>query len=237
MSRASRLLELLELLRKRRAPVPASELAAELAISVRTLYRDIVTLQERGADIRGEPGMGYVLRPGFTLPPLMFTADEIEALVLGSRWVEVRGDTRLSGAAASALAKVRGVLPTSLRPSIDEAILTVPGRAEDAPTSFDSATLRQAIRAEHKLRLTYRDTSGKVSKRVVWPFLIGYFERVQVLAAWCELRQDFRAFRLDRIQHAEATGLPYPRKRTALVRQWRQAQGIGATDGQTNDKS
>lgn len=230
MSRASRLLELMELLRQRRTPVPAAELADKLDVSVRTLYRDIATLQEQGADIQGEPGIGYVLRPGFTLPPLMFSADEIEALVLGSRWVEVRGDSRLSGAASSALSKVRGVLPAGLRASVDEAILTVPDVNRLEAPVVDVAVLREAIRAERKLTIAYRDNAGQPSERVVWPFLIGYFERVQVLAAWCELREDFRGFRVDRISRAEVTGEPYPRKRAALVREWRKSRDIDATD-------
>lgn len=230
MSRAARLLELMELLRKRRTPISAAELADKLDVSVRTLYRDIATLQVQGADIQGEPGIGYVLRPGFTLPPLMFTADEIEALVLGSSWVEVRGDGRLSGAASSAIAKVRGVLPVGLRASIDEAILTVPGMVQVNAVTVDAAILREAIRAEHKLTIAYRDNADKASERVVWPFLIGYFERVQVLVAWCELREDFRAFRLDRIERAESTRRRYPRSRAVLVREWRKQQGIDATD-------
>lgn len=230
MSRASRLLELMELLRQRRTPIPAAELAERLDVSVRTLYRDIATLQEQGADIQGEPGIGYVLRPGFTLPPLMFTADEIEALVLGSRWVEVRGDGRLSGAASSALAKVRGVLPAGLRASVDEAILTVPGMTQASTAVVDAGVLREAIRAGHKLTIAYRDNAGQASERVVWPLLLGYFERFQVLAAWCELREDFRAFRLDRILRAEHTRQAYPGKRTTLVREWRKSQGIDTTD-------
>lgn len=230
MSRASRLLELMELLRQRRTPIPASELAGKLDVSVRTLYRDIATLQQQGADIQGEPGIGYVLRPGFTLPPLMFSADEIEALVLGSRWVEVRGDERLSSAASSALSKVRGVLPAGLRASIDEAILTVPGMTQVNAAVVDAGVLREAIRAEHKLTIAYRDNAGKASERVVWPLLLGYFERYQVLAAWCELREDFRAFRLDRIVRAEHTHKPYPRKRATLVREWRKSQGLDDAD-------
>src|SRR6478672_2616585 len=111
MSRTSRLLDLLELLRRHRSPVRGPALADQLGISIRTLYRDIATLQAQGADIQGEPGLGYVLRPGFMLPPLMFTREEIEALVLGSRWVAIRGDARLGAAADNAVAKIRAVLP------------------------------------------------------------------------------------------------------------------------------
>src|SRR5690606_491436 len=110
MSRAARLLDLIQLLRNRRVPVTGPALAAELGVSIRTLYRDIATLQAQGADIQGEPGLGYVLRPGFTLPPLMFSADEIEALVLGSRWVAKRAaDERLAAAASNALSKISAV--------------------------------------------------------------------------------------------------------------------------------
>ena len=230
MSRASRLLELLELLRRRRAPVSGMELAQQLGVSLRTLYRDIVTLQAQGADIRGEPGLGYVLCPGFTLPPLMFSADELQALVLGSRWVAVRGDGRLSAAAEDAMAKIRAVLPSELRESIDEAILTVPVLGQSEHQQVDTTLIRNTIRLEQKLLIDYRDAEGRVTQRTVWPFLIGYFERALVLAAWCELRGDFRAFRVDRIARAEKTGQAYPRRRVELVRQWRLANGIAPTD-------
>src|SRR4051812_29372153 len=150
MSRASRLLELLQLLRRHRAPVTGPALAQELGISIRTLYRDIATLQAQGADIQGEPGLGYVLRPGFTLPPLMFSADEIEALVLGSRWVAVRGDVRLGAAASNAIAKIRAVLPVELRDSVDAATLTVAALSSVEPATVDVSVLRAAIRKEHK---------------------------------------------------------------------------------------
>jgi len=223
VSRVSRLLELMELLRRRRSPILAEQLAEGLGISVRTVYRDIVTLQAQGAEIVGEPGVGYVLRPGFTLPPLMFSADELEALVLGSRWVEVRGDERLSAAATGALSKIRSVLPRQLHERVDEAILTVPDFGGAVPR-VDTAELRKALRAEHVIELQYRDQTGKATTRRVWPFLIGFFEHVEVLAAWCELRGDFRAFRLDRIGAATDTGQRYPRRRAALVREWRQGQ-------------
>ena len=118
MSRAERLLELMQCLRRHRYPVGGAALASELGISVRTLYRDIAALQAQGARIDGEPGVGYVLRPGFMLPPLMFSEDEIEALVLGSRWVADRADDPLGRAARNALAKIAAVLPTDLRKSL-----------------------------------------------------------------------------------------------------------------------
>ncbi|TKC99223.1 helix-turn-helix transcriptional regulator [Polyangium fumosum] len=230
MSRASRLLDLLQLLRRRRAPITGPALAEELDISIRTLYRDIATLKAQGADIQGEPGLGYVLRPGFTLPPLMFSVDEIEALVLGSRWVVVRGDARLASAAEDAVAKIRAVLPDDLRQSVDAATLTVP-RAQGEPVVIDASVIRAAIRKEQRLVLTYRDQDGEGTTRTVWPLLIGFFDKVQVLAAWCELRQDYRAFRVDRIQSVEPKDERYPRRRAVLVKEWRAKQNLPATAG------
>jgi predicted DNA-binding transcriptional regulator YafY len=230
MSRAARLLELLELLRRRRSPASGEELAAKLGISLRTLYRDIATLKQQGASIQGEPGLGYVLKPGFTLPPLMFSTEELEALVLGSRWVAQRGDPHLSAAAQNALEKIRAVLPSKLREAIEEATLTVPSYASTEPNQVDLAVIRVAIRNEIKLRIEYRAGSGAVTSRTIWPLLIGYFEKVHVLLSWCETRQDFRSFRVDRMIALESLSEPYPERRVTLVRQWRKVQKVSATD-------
>jgi predicted DNA-binding transcriptional regulator YafY len=224
MARAARLLELMQALRRHRAPVSGTDLARELGISLRTLYRDIATLQEQGADIRGEAGVGYVLRPGFTLPPLNFSVDELEALVLGSRWVAVRGDARLGAAADNAVAKIRAVLPAELRESVDAATLTVPAFTTAEPAQVDVSVIRAAIRKEQTLSISYRDTSGAHTQRTIWPLLIGFFERVMVVPAWCELRKDYRAFRVDRILAVEATGTRYPRRRAEMVKEWRARQ-------------
>jgi predicted DNA-binding transcriptional regulator YafY len=226
MSRAERLLDLIQLLRRHRAPISGPDLAKELGVSIRTLYRDIATLQAQGADIQGEPGLGYVLRPGFMLPPLMFSVDEIEALVLGSRWVARRADDpRLSDAAANALSKISAVLPTDLRESLEAAPLLVPA-GDVVPSTVDLATIRGAIRRERKMDINYRDAGGAASTRTIWPFAIGFFERVRVIAAWCELRQDYRNFRLDRIGAMDVMAERYPRRRAAMLREWRERQGI-----------
>src|SRR3954463_13821308 len=156
MSRAERLLDLIQILRRHRQPVAGASLAQELGISLRSLYRDIATLQGQGAHIDGEPGLGYILRPGFMLPPLMFSEDEIEALVLGSRWVAERGDARLGAAARNAIAKVAAVLPPDLRESLDATALLVAPVNLAASREAELAALRLAIRREHKVAIAYR---------------------------------------------------------------------------------
>jgi predicted DNA-binding transcriptional regulator YafY len=219
MSRTGRLFELMQLLRRHRQPVSGQALAAELGISIRTLYRDIATLQAQGATIDGAPGLGYLLRPGFTLPPLMFSVDEIEALVLGSRWVAGRGDSRLAAAARDALAKVAAVLPPDLRHELESSTLVVPAAPLEAGDA-EAAAIRRAIRAERKLQLRYRDVQERETRRTVWPFALGFFDRAQVLVAWCELRDSIRHFRVDRIVSLQSMDERYPRRRHALLREW-----------------
>jgi predicted DNA-binding transcriptional regulator YafY len=226
MSRAERLLELMQVLRRHRHPVSGSALAAELRISIRTLYRDIASLQAQGASIDGAPGLGYVLRPGFVLPPLMFSHEEVEALVLGSRWVADRGDQRLGAAARNALAKIAAVIPVELRHDLDTSSLLVgPGEAIAAGDA-ELVVVRQSIRAERKLRISYRDSAGVETARTIWPFALGYFDRTRVVVAWCELRESIRHFRTDRILALTASEIRYPRRRHALLKEWRQGQGI-----------
>jgi len=220
MSRAERLLDLMQSLRRHRLPVSARDLAGEMGVSIRTVYRDIASLQAQGAPIEGEAGIGYVLRPGFTLPPLMFTDEEIEAVVLGSRWVAKQPDQRLSAAAGNALAKIEAVLPEGLRALADSSTLLV-GPPASAGERIDLAALRKAIRAERRLRIAYADADGARSERTIWPFALAFFDKVRVLAAWCETRQDFRHFRTDRIRDASETGDRYPRRRGALLQEWR----------------
>ncbi len=170
--------------------------------------------------------MGYVLQPGFTLPPLMFTREEIEALVLGSRWVSKRGDARLGAAAENALTKIAAVLPHDLRSALDDSALLV-GPPDDSPSGkVELALIRQAIRTERRLGITYQDLKGKPSSREIWPFALGYFDRVHILIAWCELRHEFRHFRTDRIASLEIREERYPRRRQTLLKEWRASEGI-----------
>jgi predicted DNA-binding transcriptional regulator YafY len=226
LARSERLLDLLQALRRRRHPVTGKALAAELGVSLRTLYRDIASLRGQGAYIEGDPGLGYVLRPGFMLPPLMFSRDEIEALVLGSRWVASRADDPLGAAARDALAKIAAVLPPDLRDDLDATALLV-GPGGHAPAgAVDASAIRTAVRTERKLAITYLDAEGAATERVVWPFALGFFDSVQVVVAWCELRQDFRHFRTDRISGLSVLDQRYPRRRQALLKEWRQHEGI-----------
>ena len=225
MPRSDRLLELVQALRRRRRPVSGRTLADELGVSLRTLYRDIGTLQAQGADIAGEAGVGYVLRPGFLLPPLMFSEDEIEALVLGSRWVAKRTDDRLGGAARNALAKIAAVLPADLREALDASPLLV-GSGQAA--AIDLTVVREAIRTECKIAIRYRDGGGAATERVVWPFALGFFDQARVIGAWCELRSDFRSFRIDRVVELTPTVVRYPRRRRYLLKAWREREGIVA---------
>lgn len=225
MSRAERLLQLMQILRRRRDAATGVALAQELGVSLRTLYRDIASLQAQGASIEGEAGVGYVLRPGFTLPPLMLSEDEIEALVLGSRWVARHTDAQLAEAARNALAKIHAVLPGPLRLELESNALLVP--APPVPAVEEAlASIRLAIRRERKLRLDYRDAAGEASQRVVWPFALGFFERTRMVAAWCERRAGYRHFRLDRIVALHTLEERYPRRRQELLRAWRAAEGI-----------
>jgi predicted DNA-binding transcriptional regulator YafY len=227
MARADRLIELIDLLRRHRGPVTGAQLAQELGISLRSLYRDIEALRGRGAEIEGEAGFGYVLKPGFLLPPLMFSLSEIEALVLGSRWVAKRGDKELAAAAARALSKIKSVLPADLRAEADAAGLIV-GPSETPAAQIDLERLREAIRRERKIAIAYEDKARAATQRTVWPFALAYFDRLHMLAAWCELRRDFRHFRIDRIVALEVQEARYPRRRAALLSDWREGEGVPA---------
>ena len=222
MSRAQRLLDLIQVLRRHRRPVSGATLAEATGVSLRTLYRDIELLKAEGAHIDGEVGVGYVLRPGFMLPPLMCSEEEIEALVLGSRWVHQRADRALADAAANVLAKIGAVLPKDLRETLDDSGLLIAPGDPIAAGDAQLPKIRQAIRTERKIGLSYRDEKGADSKRTVWPFALGFFEKVRVVVAWCELREDYRHFRTDRIVTLSMTDKRYPRRRQAMLKEWRE---------------
>ena len=188
MSRAERLLTLLECLRRHKRPVSGSVLAEELGVSLRTIYRDIAALQGQGAAIEGESGVGYVLKPGFTLPPLMFSESEIKAIALGAQWVAERGGSNFGKSACDALAKITAVLTPELRRELSQSPLLI-GPIDAIPVSDTILnTIHTALRHEWKIHLEYRDKKGALSSRTIWPIALGFFERVQILVGWCELR-------------------------------------------------
>ncbi|MBZ2188734.1 YafY family transcriptional regulator [Alcanivorax sp. JB21] len=225
MDKTARLFSLMDALRRRRLPVTAATLADELSVSVRTIYRDVQALIALGATIDGEAGMGYVLRTGFFLPPLMFDDAELEALVLGASWVAGQGDEELVRAAHNVLAKVATASPRDLRDRIDGIGLWASPVEGDPGTVF-LPRVREAIRLEQMLHMHYRRADGEASERTVWPIMLAFFERVRMLVAWCELRQGFRHFRLDRISELTVPGGHYPRRRSVLVREWRREMRI-----------
>lgn len=230
MSRSLRLLELIQVMRRHRRPVSGAELADELSVSLRTIYRDIQSLIAIGAPIDGEAGVGYVLRAGYTLPPLMFSDEEIEAIVLGSRMVAGSTDERLARAAINALTKITAVLPGDRREEVASLGLLAARRRPAAPDGIDLARLRSAIRAERRVSIVYGDETGQRTERRIWPIALTYFDRVRVLAAWCELRGGFRHFRADRIASLVETTERFPRRRRVLMKEWRQSQGMPDPD-------
>ena len=217
--RATRLLHLLDELRRRRNPVRGAQLAEQLGVSLRTLYRDIDALRGQGADIGGDPGVGYQLRGGFLLPQMMFSAEELEAIVLGVRWVASHADPDLAAAAGAALDRVTGVLPENLRLQVETSGLYAPQWHPTEPEPWLPA-LRRAIRAGHAVRIHYRDAEDRASERVIWPFAMAFLAEVRLLAAWCEMRGDFRHFRADRVLALQDTGQCYPEQRHRLLKRW-----------------
>ena len=204
MRRADRLFQIVERLRRRKA-VTAAALAEELAVSARTIYRDVSDLVVSGVPILGEAGVGYALQKGFDLPPLMFDEEEIEALVLGARIVESWADPALVRAARRVLDKVEAVLPRRLRDRIPDATLFVPGFHVRAAINAELGTLRAAVRERRKVKFAYQDRVGADSTRTVQPLGVFYWGASWSLGAWCEMRQGFRNFRLDRMHDVEAT--------------------------------
>lgn len=209
----------------------AAVLAEGLGISERTLYRDIADLVAQGAPIQGEAGIGYVLRPGLFLPPLMFSAEETEAIVLGLRYVDQRGDEALGRAAANALSKISAMLPPDAQDELKNPVAMPgpPGRGFPANV-VDLAKLRAAIRAQAKLCIEYKDADGARTERIVWPIALGFTNEVRILVAWCEARAGYRSFRTDRMASAVETGERYAGRRGAMLKAW-QAQMDSGDDG------
>lgn len=201
MRRADRLFAIVQLLRRRRSAITAARIAERLDVSERTVYRDIQDLVRAGTPIDGEAGVGYRLRPEYDLPPLMFTRDEIHALVIGTRIVSQVGDAVLARAAESILTKVAAILPKELTPILTEAHFYVPPHRR-LPATDALYVIREALADHRTLRLSYADEQGRTSERTVRPLGVFFWGQAWTLAAWCEARSDFRNFRIDRIAGA-----------------------------------
>lgn len=204
MGRSTRLLALLQALRGRRHPVTAAALAQELEVSERTIYRDLSELASQGAPIQGEAGVGYILGPGLFLPPLMLTEDETEAVLLGLRYVDQRGDEVLKEAGRSARAKIISILSPEMQAAA-AAPLSVPGPDGHVfpENAVSLGVLRFAIRTQRRIAIQYTDDEARRTERIIWPIQLGFMNNARVLTAWCELRAAFRFFRTDRIGAAE----------------------------------
>jgi predicted DNA-binding transcriptional regulator YafY len=220
MRRSDRLFDIIQRLRTARGPMTAAALAEELEVTVRTVYRDVATLQARRVPIEGAAGIGYLLRRGFDLPPLMFTTEEVEAISVGARLVARTGDPGLQEAAESVLSKVTTVLPEALRAQLSSAPIFVSASGAPVAESVDLSVVRQAIRDERKLDIGYVDEKGARSRRVVWPIAVAYYVQATLVCAWCELRRDYRHFRADRITALTVLDERYPSDNGRLMAEW-----------------
>ncbi|RYE08538.1 MAG: YafY family transcriptional regulator [Hyphomicrobiales bacterium] len=220
MDKTERLFAVMDALRRHRRPITAQALADEQGVSVRTLYRDIQTLIGLGAPIDGEAGIGYMLKQGFFLPPLMFSPEELEALVLGAQWVEGQPDVGLRTAAKNALGKIATASPEDLRDRISNTGLWAAQASWSVPAEPLLGVVREAMRNEKALHLVYADEAGNETQRPVWPVTLAYYDEKQIIGAWCTLRQDFRNFRIDRIRDARIGAESFGKRRVILLKEW-----------------
>jgi predicted DNA-binding transcriptional regulator YafY len=230
MRRADRLLRIIQILRRHRRPVRGQAIADELEIALRTFYRDIADLITDGVPIRGEAGIGYVLEKGYDLPPLMFTADEIEAVILGLEFVAWRGDKTLQKAARDTVAKIEVVLPKSLSPLLYDTALIVPANFNNVEETVDLSHMRRALREQQKVHLTYCNEKGDITRRIIWPLAISYLNDTRIVVTWCELRRDFRHFRADRIASLHILPDRYSPSRRMLMKKWRESEACKDLD-------
>ncbi|MBL4907808.1 MAG: YafY family transcriptional regulator [Sneathiella sp.] len=212
MRRADRLFQIIQIMQRRQTAITAQEIAEELEVSLRTIYRDIQDLMSNRVPIRGERGTGYIFEKGYTVPPLMFNEEEIDAIMLGVHWVRVNGDRDISRAAEDILTKIESVLPEDRRNLMHSARQVVPEIAEVTEIKISMPVIRQAIREQYKVRTQYRTLKGDLTHRILCPLITVFFQDIQVLVAWCELRNDFRNFRMDRFESLEKLETPFSRK-------------------------
>lgn len=200
MRRADRLFHIIQLVRGRRLTT-AAWLAQRLEVSERTIYRDVADLQAQGVPLEGEAGVGYRLGAGFDLPPMMFTQDEAKALVASVRLAQAWLDPALGQSAQDALGKILSVLPVDARVAAEALAVYAPYAGLPDAAQRTLQTLREAVQERRKVFVNYRDLNDKTSERTVRPLGCFYWGKVWTLAAWCEQREDFRSFRVDRVTY------------------------------------
>ena len=220
MRRADRLFDIIQSLRAAGRPMTAAELGDSLEVTARTIYRDIAALQASRVPIEGAPGLGYVLRRGFDLPPLMFTGDEADAIAIGVRLLRRLRDPKLQNAADSVLAKLAAVVPAPLQRHLVAAPVYVSDGNAPAVTGIEFGALRTAIHDSRKIAIAYADEEGRQSLRTIWPLAMAYYVDVTLLGAWCELRNDFRNFRVDRILDSRVLDERFPADKNKLMAEW-----------------
>lgn len=233
MRKASRLFEIIQILRLASRPVTAQDIAGRLEVTARSIYRDIAALQAMRVPIEGERGVGYILRPGFTLPPLMFSIEEAEAMVVALALLDRTGDTQLRKAARQAGARIAAAVPAPLAGVFSANVLHVWGSPAQAPQGVDLAVIRRAIRNEQKLDLSYRDESGQQTQRIIRPVALIYYSETANIVAWCELRSAIRNFRADRVVGCTEITDFFSGEGEALRRLWM----AGWTDGASGAKA
>nr|WP_281431855.1 YafY family protein [Rhizobium setariae] len=212
--------EIIQILRMASHPVTAAQIAERLEVTPRSIYRDIAALQAMRVPIEGGRGIGYIMRAGFDLPPLMFTIEESEAIVLALALLQRTGDVALKKAADRVTAKIAATMPPPLRQVLEGNAIFAWGSVAPSPDGTDLALLRQAIRDEQKLFIRYRDEAAHESERTIRPIALIYYSSTAVVVAWCELRDALRNFRTDRIQQSEAVDAYFPGQGDGLRQQW-----------------
>jgi predicted DNA-binding transcriptional regulator YafY len=220
MRKASRLFEIIQILRLARRPTTAAQIAQSLEVAPRSIYRDIAALQAMRVPIEGGRGVGYILRPGFDLPPLMFSIEETEAIVLAIALLERTGDAELKQAAKRVSRKIAAAMPAPLRQTLSANALHAWGTVAASPEGIDLALVRRAIREERKLQIDYRDELGRATRRTIRPLALIYYAQTANIVALCEPRQALRKFRTDRVVEGVPVDEHFHGEGDNLRREW-----------------